>query len=529
MLLRKLTAVLLSLALFCCLLPVMPAAAADMPQDVQDQFTRHVYVDPDTGLSIPYRLYIPESTNSNGEYSFLLFLHGAGERGTDNQSQIRANSNILTRIVNESDPERACIILAPQCPSDEPNKQRKWVDTPWENGSYSVDSIPQSEPMQAVMKIIEDLCGDRRNTPIDKSRMYIAGISMGGYGTWDTIIRNPDMFAAAIPVCGAGDPSKAELIKDIPIWAFHCADDGTVPVSGSRDMASALEAVDGNITYTEYETGGHFAWEPAFNEPELLDWLFAQKKIWNIQSVNNPEPITVPYGTAFGDLPLPDAVTVQLDNGDSLDAAVEWSAQDENGKAYDGNTAGTYTLTGALSTDEAGNPQNLAASIQVTVAEQPVIASVESPAPLTIPYGTAFEDLPLPDTAAVQLSDGTKADMDILQWYTTNNPGDTPYDGNVSGTYSLRGELDADNILNPNNLAAVISVTVEAQSVIPGDVDGNGDVDIQDIMGACRILARKNTGIDPTDEEKARVDMDKNGDIDISDIMSICRILARQT
>lgn len=435
MLLRKLTAVLLSLALFCCLLPVMPAAAADMPQDVQDQFTRHVYVDPDTGLSIPYRLYIPESTNSNGEYSFLLFLHGAGERGTDNQSQIRANSNILTRIVNESDPERACIILAPQCPSDEPNKQRKWVDTPWENGSYSADSIPQSEPMQAVMKIIEELCNDRRNTPIDKSRMYISGISMGGYGTWDTIIRNPDMFAAAIPVCGAGDPSKAELIKDVPIWAFHCADDGTVPVSGSRDMYNALKAVNGKITYTEYETGGHFAWEPAFNEPELLNWLFAQKKVWDIQSVSNPEPIAVPYGTSFNDLSLPDAITVQLDNGDSLDIAVEWSAQDAAGNTYNGNRAGTYTLTGALSTSEAGNPQNLAASIQVTVVAQPVT---------------------------------------------------------------------------------------------PGDVDGNGYVDIIDVMGACRILARKSTGIKPTDKEMARADMDGDDDVDITDVMSICRIIARQ-
>lgn len=521
--LKKIAAVFLSLALFCCLLPVTPAAAVDMPQDVQDQFARCVYVDPDTGLTIPYRLYIPDSTNSNGKYSFLLFLHGAGERGTDNQSQIRANSNILTRIVNDTDPERNCIILAPQCPS---NKQ--WVNTPWGNGSYSVDEISQSSPMQAVMKIIDELVSDYRNTPIDESRMYISGISMGGYGTWDTIIRNPDMFAAAIPVCGAGDPTKAELIKDIPIWTFHSSDDGTVPVSGTRDMASALEAVDGNITYTEYSGYGHGSWEPAFAEPELLNWLFSQRKIWNIRSVDNPEPLTVPYGTAFEDLNLPDTVTVQLDNGDELEIPVEWSAQDGDGNAYDGNTAGSYTLTGALSTDEAANPENLTAAIEITVAQRPTLTGVVHPDPLRVPYGTAFEDLELPDTVTVQLSDGTETVMDILQWYTTNNPGDTPYDGNVSGTYSLRGELDTGSTSNPNNLAAVISVTVEARPVTPGDVDGNGSVDIQDVMSACKILARKNTGTDPTDEELARADLDGSGDVDIGDIMSICRILASQ-
>jgi predicted peptidase len=99
---------------------------------------------------------------------------------------------------------------------------------------------------------------------------------MGGYGTWDIILRNPRLFAAAIPVCGAGDPSKAADIAHLPVWAFHGDSDPTVPVSGSRDMVEALRQADGKIQYTEYPGVGHSSWVNAWKEQSLIPWIFSQ-------------------------------------------------------------------------------------------------------------------------------------------------------------------------------------------------------------------------------------------------------------
>jgi len=230
------------------------------------------------GTVLPYRLYVPDDYDSGKEYPLLLFLHGAGERGSDNTVQIKYNVKILERIVDSADSGHDCIIVAPQCASN-----HQWVNTPWGNGSYNQDQVPISKYMAATVELLKNI---QNEYSVDENRLYVTGLSMGGYGTWDIIIRYPDMFAAALPVCGAGDPSKAELIKDVAIWAFHGDNDDVVPVSGSRDMVAALEECGGNITYSEYEGVNHFSWHNAYAEPDLLSWLFEQSR----QEQDVPEP-----------------------------------------------------------------------------------------------------------------------------------------------------------------------------------------------------------------------------------------------
>ena len=146
--------------------------------------------------------------------------------------------------------------------------------------------------MLVLLELLEETI--RRN-PIDTASMHVVGASMGGYGTWDLITRHPQKFASAIPICGGGDPQKAPLIKQMRIWIFHSADDSVVPVQASRDMFRALirakggeggasagdgtidsSSPDGTIRYTEFDKGGHNAWDRALREPRLLRWMFGK-------------------------------------------------------------------------------------------------------------------------------------------------------------------------------------------------------------------------------------------------------------
>ncbi len=202
------------------------------------------------GLNFPYRIYAP-SNYQKKQCSMLLFLHGAGERGCDNTKHISIHTELISRIINSKDLRGNCVILAPQCP-----EKMQWVNTPWENGSYSFEKTPIREPMACLVELLEYI-GLRYN--IDKSRIYIAGMSMGGYGTWNMLMIYPNKFAAAIIVCGAADISQAEKIKHIPIRTYHNADDMTVPVEGTRDIVNALTKIGSNIRYEEEDIGGHNA------------------------------------------------------------------------------------------------------------------------------------------------------------------------------------------------------------------------------------------------------------------------------
>lgn len=219
-------------------------------------------------LTIPYRIYIPFNYDPNKKYPLLLNLHGAGNRGSDNKRHLLFINRPL------SNPELSvdeAIILYPHCALE-----NKWVHTNWYAGSYDLEQVPESEELKAVLDILEQV---RKTYSIDPDRICLTGYSMGGYGTWNLLMNHPDLFAAAVPMCGAGDPEKAEVIKNIPIWAIHGARDPIVPVKGSRDMAAALEKAGAtNFRYTELPEVEHDAWNYTFNTPEIFRWLFSQYK-----------------------------------------------------------------------------------------------------------------------------------------------------------------------------------------------------------------------------------------------------------
>ena len=219
------------------------------------------------GESLPYRLYTPPNINKNERIPVILFLHGSGERGCDNKAQVvHGVGNILDYLQASG---TAAYVIAPQCPTG-----MQWVNTPWDSLAHPMPEFP-SFPMKLALELIATKLND---LPIDPKRIYVTGLSMGGYGTWDALQRQPARFAAGVPICGGGDPLLATRLKTIPVRVYHGDMDSAVPVERSRSMVAAIEAVGGKVTYTEYPGVGHNSWEKAYSDPTLYAWLFTQRR-----------------------------------------------------------------------------------------------------------------------------------------------------------------------------------------------------------------------------------------------------------
>lgn len=189
------------------------------------------------GNSLNYRIYMPENRDANKKYPLIVFFHGAGQRGTDNKDQlIYGVHDILAYSKDSNDP---AIIIVPQSP-----KNNQWVNVPWNGDSHVMPEKP-ALPMKLTIDLMKDIM---LNQSVDKNRIYVTGLSMGGFGTWDILQRMPHIFAAAMPVCGGGDANKAEIIKNVPIWAFHGDKDTIVKTKRSKDMIAAIEEAGGKTT-----------------------------------------------------------------------------------------------------------------------------------------------------------------------------------------------------------------------------------------------------------------------------------------
>lgn len=211
---------------------------------------------------LPYRLIKPVGKHE-GKRPLIVFLHGMGERGSDNTAQLKYLREFLRSAAKEG-----CYAIAPQCPNT----------TVWaffQKNQQGEVPANQPVPQKQVLEVVAAL---QKEFSIDESRLYLTGLSMGGFGSWDILARHPGLFAAAAPICGGGDPAKAAAMKGTPIWAFHGDQDKAVPVQRSRDMVAAIKKIDGNVKYTEYPGVGHDSWIKAYGDPELLKWMLAQKK-----------------------------------------------------------------------------------------------------------------------------------------------------------------------------------------------------------------------------------------------------------
>lgn len=216
-----------------------------------------------THKGLPYRLYSPAAVEAGAKLPLVVFLHGAGERGDDNRAQVKHGVPAFLKLKTPH------FLIAPQCP-----KTKRWVEVDWSAASHKTPAEP-SEPMTALLDLLPALL---KELPVDPARVYATGLSMGGYGTWDLLVRRPQLFAAGAPVCGGGDETAAASIAKVPQWIHHGDQDNVVKTARSRNMVEALKKAGGMPRYSEYPGVGHNAWDKAYADPEFFAWLFAQKK-----------------------------------------------------------------------------------------------------------------------------------------------------------------------------------------------------------------------------------------------------------
>jgi len=223
--------------------------------------------------TLPCRILTPINFDDSKKYPLIIFLHGAGERGSNNEAQLTWGADLFLDSMNRIN--FPAIVVFPQCAQNdkwaEYNKNPKSDST----GYTWVNEPSFSRSLKMVSTYIDTLLQAKQ---VDKRRVYIMGLSMGGFGTLELLWRKPTVFAAAVPICGAVDPKKTEFYKsNLPIWIFHGEKDPIIYVSNSRLLYNTLKETSKKAIYTEYPNVSHDSWKNAFNEKELLPWLFRQK------------------------------------------------------------------------------------------------------------------------------------------------------------------------------------------------------------------------------------------------------------
>lgn len=224
--------------------------------------------------TIPYRIYIPSNYDPENPPPVVTILHGAGERGNDNARQLL---NFVPNIFSQDNsPYWNAIVICPQCPGG-----NQWVDTSWSIGNYSTATVKQSNEITAVLEILGEI---KKEFETDTNRYYVAGLSMGGYGTWDIIMRHPDLFAGAIAMCGGADESMAKMLveKRFPVYALHGGSDSVVKYQGTKSMIDAMTeactelGLDPVHKFKPLAGYDHNIWEYTGNMATYSKWLFEQ-------------------------------------------------------------------------------------------------------------------------------------------------------------------------------------------------------------------------------------------------------------
>ena len=242
-------------------------AQQNVDTELRKKFKKCYFTDT-CGTVLPYRLLEPAKVDTSIQYPVVLFLHGAGERGNDNETQL----TYMDKIFGSPSflQKYPCYVILPQCAEN-----FRWCETDWTLPSHTIpDNI--SVYLNAANQLLDSIV-DAVNA--DTSRLYITGMSMGGFGTWDLISRYPQKFAAAVPICGGADLDMACRLKDMPIKTFHGSTDKLVKVTRTRNMTIAIHNCGGDkIDYTELTGKGHLIWNQVYNMPSTFQWMFAQKK-----------------------------------------------------------------------------------------------------------------------------------------------------------------------------------------------------------------------------------------------------------
>lgn len=225
------------------------------------------------GTILPYQVSFPENYDETKKYPLLVFLHGAGERGNNNESQLIHGKDFLLQNTQKNYP---AIVIAPQCPADSYWSNVKRHSLAGKTTFTYGESDQATEAMDILIALINDWLSSGK---VDLSRVYVGGLSMGGMGTFELLWRMPNTFAAGFPICGGGDLSKTErFARTTAVWLFHGSKDSIVPSTNSQNIYANLKALGCDVNYTEYEGVDHNSWDNVFQENGLFAWLFSHKR-----------------------------------------------------------------------------------------------------------------------------------------------------------------------------------------------------------------------------------------------------------
>lgn len=260
----------LSVALFICLL--VPAL---LNAQSKSSFDRGSFIL--KGKTLPYRILFPVNFDPTKKYPVVIVLHGAGERGNDNEAELKYGTELFLKDTIRQ--KYAAIVIYPQCSAssfwsnvkvetDSVKKKYKFI--------FQTDEAPPTEAMQLLLGFVDELLD---KPYVNKHQVYVGGLSMGGMGTFELLRRKPNVFAAAFSICGGDNTLNAKkYAKKVPMWIFHGEKDSVVPYEHSEAMVAAIKEEGGDPKYTLYPNDDHNSWNDAFAEPLLIPWLFSHHK-----------------------------------------------------------------------------------------------------------------------------------------------------------------------------------------------------------------------------------------------------------
>ncbi len=233
----------------------------------KDRFNAKEYINA-SGDTLRYRVLEPDHDTLRST-PLIIFLHGGGERGSDNEAQLKWG--VMNFATDQMMALHPAMVIAPQCPANQ-----TWSNVERTPNTTKVSLKPEpTKPMQLLKELIDEIVKTKH---VDETRIYITGLSLGGFGTFDAVERYPNLFAAAVPVCGGGDVSKIADAAHVPMWICHGADDPTVNPQYSVEMLQALMKAGAHPGFSMYPETGHFSWLSAYTDPHIIEWMFRQRK-----------------------------------------------------------------------------------------------------------------------------------------------------------------------------------------------------------------------------------------------------------
>lgn len=254
---------LLTIAL---LLFVQLANAQDKTMFSKEQFIKG-------GDTLQYRMLLPENFDEKKQYPVLFFLHGAGERGSNNEAQLIHGSKLFLNPENRKN--FPAIIIFPQCPKDD-----YWANVIIGDGkklerfSFQKGGKP-GKAMELLVALVAKIKSEKFS---DNDRFYVGGLSMGAMGTYEILRRKPNVFASAFAICGGDHVENVKKYKHVPLWIFHGGKDSVVPIQKSEIVVNELKRLNSDVKFRVYPDANHNSWDPAFAEPDFLSWIFSYRK-----------------------------------------------------------------------------------------------------------------------------------------------------------------------------------------------------------------------------------------------------------